>query len=250
MLLGEQAADGPLWWSQAQAIVDTLGQELGGDLTGVYVHGAAALGGWVPTSDLDMLVVVADSAERDWLMVGSRLLAAATVEQDMEMSVVTANASRRPGPPWPFLLHVASGEHRVVLDAGHGDPDLLMHYLVTRRAGLTLIGEAAERTFGEVPNEVVRQYLVQELGWGLEHADAKYAVLNACRALAYAVDGRILSKVDGGLWALNRGLDDRVIGRALVAQREGLLLGPAEAVDRNFVEGALLTIRKPDATVS
>lgn len=250
MRLEEQAADGPLWRSQAQAIVGTLGQELGGDLAGVYVHGSAALGGWVPTSDLDVLVVVADSADRDWLVVGSRLLAAAAVEQDIEMSIVTASASLRPAPPWPFLVHVASGENRVVLDAGHGDPDLLMHYLVTRRSGLTLIGEAAERTFGEVPNEVVRQYLVQELGWGLEHADAKYAVLNACRALAYAVDGKVLSKVDGGLWALNRGLDDRVIGRALVAQREGLLLGPAEAVDQDFVEGVLLTVRKPDTTVS
>lgn len=250
MLLGEQAADGPPWWSRARAIVDALGQELGADLAGVYVHGSAALGGWVPTSDLDVLVVVADGADRDWLVVGSRLLDLAPAEPDLEVSMVTASASRWPGTPWPFLVHVASGEHRVVLDAGQGDPDLLMHYLVSRRSGLSLIGEAAERTFGEVPVEVVRQYLVQELGWGLVHADAKYAVLNACRALAYAVDGKVLSKVDGGLWALNRGLDAGVIGRALVAQREGLLLGPAEAVDRDFVEGVLLTLREADATDS
>lgn len=235
-------AQGQPWWPQAQAVVGTLRQELGDDLAGVYVHGSAALGGWVPTSDLDVLAVVDDSAHTDWHTLGSRLLAAALAEPVLEMSVVTTRASTHPMPPWPFLVHVAHGEDRVVLDAGLGDQDLLMHYLVARRAGLALVGTAADQAFGEVPRSLVLPYLGQELAWGLDHADAKYAVLNACRALAYAVDNRVVSKVDGGRWALDRGYDDTTINRALAAQRQGLLLGPAQAAERDVVDTARTAI--------
>jgi hypothetical protein len=99
--------------------------------------------------------------------------------------------------------------------------DLVMHYLVTRRAGLALVGPPADQAFGEVPRGRVLPYLGQELAWGLDHADAKYAVLYACRALAYAVDSKVLSKVAGGRWALGRGYNDAAINRALAAQTAG-----------------------------
>ncbi len=230
------------WWPQARALVDTLKLELGDDLGGVYVHGSAALGGWVPTSDLDVLAVASDSANKDWRTLGSRLLTAAFAEPIIEMSIVTLRASTHPMPPWPFLVHVAHGDDKVILDVGHGDQDLLMHYLVARRAGLTLVGPAAGQAFGEVPRSLVLPYLSQELVWGLDHADAKYAVLNACRAVAYAVDNMVLSKVDGGRWALGRGYDSTAINRALEAQRQGFPLGTAQAADRDFVDSALATL--------
>lgn len=70
------------WWPQARALVDTLKLELGDDLGGVYVHGSAALGVWVPTSDLDVLAVASDSANKDWRTLGSRLPTAAFAGAD------------------------------------------------------------------------------------------------------------------------------------------------------------------------
>src|SRR6185503_11758874 len=46
--------------------------------------------------------------------------------------------------------------------------------------------------------------LAHELSWAAEHNPSSYAVLNACRAWRYAVDGSLVSKVDGGHWALRR----------------------------------------------
>lgn len=63
-------ARGQPWWPQAQVTVDVLMQELGDDLAGVYVHGSAALGGWVSTSDLDVLAVVEDTAHTNWHALG------------------------------------------------------------------------------------------------------------------------------------------------------------------------------------
>ena len=47
-------------------------------------------------------------------------------------------------------------------------------------------------------------------------------MLNACRAQKFAVDGTLVSKVDGGEWVLARMADARVeelVSRALVRQR-------------------------------
>ncbi len=47
------------------------------------------------------------------------------------------------------------------------------------------------------------------------------AVLNACRALRYATDGRWSSKVDAGRWALERVDDHPLIAEAFAARRAG-----------------------------
>jgi Domain of unknown function (DUF4111) len=52
-------------------------------------------------------------------------------------------------------------------------------------------------------------------------APGEYAVLNACRAWRFAVEGVLVSKVDGGEWALDRvrSPDQELIKTALDRQR-------------------------------
>jgi hypothetical protein len=49
-----------------------------------------------------------------------------------------------------------------------------------------------------VPRRAVLDYLAGELGWGVGHAPEAYAVLNACRALVFLTDHKIVSKIAGG----------------------------------------------------
>ena len=56
-------------------------------LVGVYVHGSAALGGWTPANDLDVLVT-ADAAE-DWYAIGQALLDALAPSPAVELPVVS-----------------------------------------------------------------------------------------------------------------------------------------------------------------
>ena len=124
-------------------------EALGSAASGVFVHGSAALGGWTGSSDLDMLIT-SEVLDRDWLVIGRRLLSELATGPSVELTVVSAAAAARPGPPWPFLLHVNQSAGRVVTDGGRGDPDLVMHYLVTRDSGLAFTAQPVDTAIGAV----------------------------------------------------------------------------------------------------
>jgi hypothetical protein len=202
-------------------------------LVGVYAHGSAALGGFGPASDLDVLVVA--DGDADWPALGAKLLADCRHPRALELSVVDASAARHPSPPWPYLLHVNSGESRFGLDSGQGDPDLIAHYAVTRAAGVAISGPPADSVFGPVSRTRLVDYLRAELRWGADNGDQRYAVLNACRAVAYARRGLLLSKLDGGRWWLQQFGAHSLVELALSAQEEGRDLGPSSTEARSFI---------------
>ncbi len=206
-------------------------------LVGVYVHGSAALGGFGPASDLDVLVVTDGGS--NWPALGAQLLAECGGPRTLELSVVAADAARRPSRPWPFFLHVNSEDERVDLDEGRGDPDLICHYAVTRTAGVTVSGPPPEAAFGPVSRSQLVDYFREELRWSVTHADQRYAVLNACRAMAYADRGVLLSKPAGGQWWLQQFGPEALVDQALAAQEEGRDLGPSSPEARGFVGAAI-----------
>jgi hypothetical protein len=200
-----------------------------GVLQAAYLHGSAALGGWVPgRSDVDMLFVAADGVSSAAVKRMGEVLcegAGGCPGRELECSVVTVAQARHPAPPWPFVLHVTAGPGkpgRAVRPGRRslGDPDLLMHYAVCRAAGWPVCGPPPQDLIGVVPRRAILDYFAGELGWGIEHAPEAYAVLNACRALIYLTDHKILSKIAGGEAALSRGTGPaEVIERALAQQR-------------------------------
>lgn len=228
------------WRPQLEHVTAALAEELGPDLAGVFVHGSAALGGWNSESDLDVLVTVREGEPlRDWQRVGDRLLSKLLPSPLVELSVVTEAQAREAARPWPFLLHLNQGDGRVVLDDGAGDPDLLLHYLVARRGALVVTGREPREVFGEPARAEIVGALRDELLWGLDEADERYVVLNACRALALTEADLVLSKVAGARWALSEGSDAEIVTRALAAQADGRDLGPAGERARAFVLGCI-----------
>ena len=227
------------WAPQAESIARVCGTWIT-DLVGVYVHGSAALGGFGPASDLDVLVVT--DGDADWPGLGAQLLVDGGHPRPLELSVVGASAALHPAPPWPYHLHVNSGESRFGLGAGRGDPDLIAHYAVARTAGIAVSGPSADTVFGPVSRRHLLDYLREELRWGVENADQRYAVLNTCRSVAYARSGRVMSKVDGGVWWLEELGGEALVEEALTAQREGRDLGPSTPVARAFVAEGLTSL--------
>jgi hypothetical protein len=241
-----------------QLITDELVTASGGLLQAAYLHGSAALGGWVPGhSDVDMLLVAAGSIDSASLDKMARVLVAtagACPGSGLESSAVGAAQAAAPGPPWPFLLHVATGRgepggSRIQHGEGSpGDPDLLMHYAVCQAAGWAVYGPPPGELLGVVPRQAILGYLADELGWGLEHAPEAYAVLNACRSLIYLADGQIVSKIDGGEAALSRRTGPTaVIERALGQQRGSVPLQPPALDAIDFVRDATVRLRSAAA---
>lgn len=231
------------WRAQMDALRDLLSARVP-TLVGIYLHGSAALGGFGPASDLDVLVVVEDDPGPDWDLIAREILALSEGERALELSVVRRRDAARPASPWLFLLHVSSGEHRWVLGGQGGDPDLLAHYAVVRAAGLPLLGPDPSVVVGAVDRDALLAYFLDELEWGVAEADQRYAVLNACRAIAYAEHGELLSKQAGGTWWIRTNGPTDLVASALDAQTAGADLGACSQDARVFVGAARASLRK------
>jgi hypothetical protein len=229
----------------------------GSQLTGVYLHGSAVLGGFdARRSDVDILVV------NDGPMTSAqqRTVAEALSEQrlpgpgrGLELSIVTLQVAQHPVAEPAFELHLTTAPEDTKVIDGHqhgGDPDLVLHFAVCRRAG-RLIGPGlpAAQVFGPVAGDLVLAQLATELRWGAGRAPDEYVVLNACRAWRFAVDGALVSKIDGGQWALGRTRDpERELIKIALDKQQSI---PAAELDRSavkqFVQRALSHLTKPSA---
>ena len=197
-------------------IVRASEESLGDGLTGVYLHGSLAGGGfrW-EAGDIDLLAVVRRAPaqrEKEALIRALMLLERDAPPKGIEMSVVRAEVLRPLVHPTPFELHY-SPTHRAKAAADlsaycrdmHGDdPDLAAHAAMTRHAGRVLAGAPIGSVFGEVPRAAMLDSIRCDLD-GAETAIAAnpvYLTLNLCRAVAYVRHGLLLTKAEGGAWAL------------------------------------------------
>jgi Aminoglycoside adenylyltransferase, C-terminal domain len=222
----------------------------GYQLMGLYLHGSVVLGGFRPgSSDLDVLAVVAEPMDvTSQQSLGEALVDAARhcPATGLEMSIVTVATARDAGN-CPFEVHVCTvpDDESIQTGAGHpGDPDLILHLEVSRRHGLAVLGAPPRSVIAPISRERLRDAILDELEWGVEHAPLSYAVLNACRALRFAADRELVSKVDAGRWYQHEYGDHDVVAEALQQQETGQETEPLPEAARRFVghaKGILLS---------
>ncbi|MEM7226727.1 MAG: nucleotidyltransferase domain-containing protein [Pseudomonadota bacterium] len=132
-----------------------LGQALGGDLVGVYLHGSLASGGFDPArSDIDILVV----ARRPLDEATRRRLAACVCARSghpcpVEVSVLAAAALQTWCYPPPYEFHfgetlrrgfeegLESTDWSPAPSRTRGDPDLAAHITHLQSDGVALAGQ-------------------------------------------------------------------------------------------------------------
>jgi predicted nucleotidyltransferase len=199
--------------AQVLGLVDAFRALLGEALIGVYLHGSLAMGCFNPDhSDLDLLVLARRPLSLDSRRAAAGvLLRRSNAPRPIEISCLNAEDVRPWRHPAPFDFHFsedwrerletdpapAGGEPRV-------DPDLAAHLTVARARGLALLGPPPSLAFPAVPPEDYLDSIVGdfEAAHGFMAANPIYFVLNACRVLAFVEQGRVLSKDEGGEWAL------------------------------------------------
>lgn len=192
----------------ASAVYLALRARLRERVVGTYLHGSAALGGFVRgRSDTDVLVVVADDVVESELAEAADALRCngGVAGVGIELSVITASAAAHPVRPWPFLVHVVTGPGgvRIVWGSEHGgDADLVLHVAVARDAATRISGPPPTDVFGRIDHRVITEALIDELAQASGGSDTTYATLNACRAWQFAATGALVSKLDGARWAL------------------------------------------------
>ena len=186
-----------------------VGDILGQELIGSFLHGSGALGGFNPArSDIDILVVslyplTQNQRTRMCQELGGASLPVPAVT--LEMSVVTSDTCRTPVASPSYELHINTRDNRCAEGAGRTDPDLLLHFAVAQQSGRLIgSGRLPEDVFDPVPRHLVLEGMAMELEDVLSSSDTapEYVVLNACRNLAYDKTGHIYSKIDGAQWVL------------------------------------------------
>lgn len=201
---------------QVGRVAEALQEILGADLIGLYLHGSLAMGCFHPAaSDIDLLAVTRSALpEATRMGLARRLPALSGSPAPLEISILS-EADLHPWRfPTPFQLHY-SEDWRERFSQGlaadslpaqpETDPDLAAHITIVRHRGIVLVGPPAAQIFPLVPPDhylaAIWEHDTRQAGdWVRERP--VYWVLNLCRVLAYARDGQITSKAEGGAWAL------------------------------------------------
>ena len=189
---------------------------LGDDLAGIYLHGSAVMGCFNPEkSDIDLIIAVSrpmsDDVKREYMdmVVGCSARGPA---KGIEMSVVLREVCRPFVYPTPYELHFSVGHLEwyeedpddYIRRMNGVDRDLAAHFTIIRARGRRLYGVPVEEMFGEVPAGDYMDSIWNDIAEAPEQIteDTMYLTLNLARVLAYREEGLVLSKREGGEWAL------------------------------------------------
>jgi hypothetical protein len=230
-------------------LVARLRGRLGERLVGAWLFGSAALGDFDERrSDLDVQAVATERLPG----YDRRELAAAVAHDALPCPVrgleLVLYAREDLGGPTP-QLNLNSGPrmaYRLDLEPAPGEWFwFAVDVAIGREHGRALAGPPAHEVFPALGDDLVARALRASLTWHGEHdagGDGASAVLGACRAWAWAVDRRWLTKADAARWAAGRLEDPEVVERALAlrddpdqppltrAQRERVVAAAAGAL--------------------
>ncbi len=239
--------------AQVERLIVLLRAHVGDDLIGVYLHGSLATGSFSPArSDIDLLAVTERRMpiSAKW-RVAQVLLRLSGAPSPIEISFLHAGEIRPWSHPAPFDLHYSETHRRRYENdlrsdgwknwnrEVHVDEDLAAHVTFTKARGICLWGKPIDEAFPDVPEGDYVASLLADLEWARAREDVPtdYRLLNLCRVFAYLRDGGILSKDEGGEWALGA-LPEKL--RGAIGDALGVYRGDVSgtAIEYEGMEGA------------
>ena len=186
------------------------------NLVGVYLHGSAVMGCFNPRkSDLDLIVVAAHPLEAAVKKAYMDMVVACNASapaKGIEMSVVLREVCSPFVYPTPFELHFSSAHLKWYKDdpddyirkMNGTDKDLAAHFTVINKRGVCLYGAPVREVFAAVPESDYLDSLWYDIEGAAEEIteNPMYLTLNLARVLAFREEGLVLSKKEGGEWAI------------------------------------------------
>jgi len=207
--------------AQINLLVAGFQSRLTENLTGIYLHGSLAMDCFNPScSDIDLLVITRHKMEVEVKRsLAEFLLDTSLIPSRIEISFLRHGDMYPWRHPTPFDFHYSEDWRKdVERDLSNGawkewntvqryDDDLAAHITVVNHRGICLHGSSIADIFPSVPKQdFIASILgdVQSARFGLSAIlqYPVYVVLNSCRTYAYLQTGRIMSKDEGGIWAL------------------------------------------------
>ena len=227
-----------------------LTARLGDRLLGAWVIGSGALGDFDSRrSDIDVQAVSAASvprAELEGLAAALSHDALPCPVRGLEFVLYAQDDLADPRGPG-FQLNLNSGP-AMTYQEGY-DPDaeprfwFVLDVAIAREHARPLVGLDPAAILPALPPRLVSSSLRDSLDWFSAH-DAAQAVLAACRAWAWAADGRWLSKGEAADWAAARLDDPAPVTAALLRRADPHAPGPLPA-EADALIGSVRTRLEP-----
>ena len=186
------------------------------NLVGVYLHGSSVMGCFNPQkSDIDLIIVVdkpiSVSIKKAYLDMVVHFNALGPTK-GIEMSIVRREVCKPFVYPTPFELHFSAGylewyeddPDDYIREMNGTDKDLAAHFTIINKRGRCLYGAPIKDVFAEVPSGDYMDSIWFDVEGAAEEITEypMYLTLNLARVLAYKKEGLVLSKKEGGDWAL------------------------------------------------
>ena len=200
-----------------EGFVEQTKNIISGHLTGIYLHGSAVMGCFNPDkSDIDIIIVVndplTDEIKKSFMDMVAEYNGSASAK-GIELSVVTKDVCNPFIYPTPYELHFSIRHLSWYRDDPYGyinsmkgtDKDLAAHFMIIKRRGICLYGLPVDEVFAEVPRCDYMDAIMYDIGDAQKEIaeNTMYLTLNLARVLAFKRDDLVLSKKEGGEWALN-----------------------------------------------
>ena len=187
------------------------------NLVGIYLHGSAVMGCFNPRkSDIDLIIVVerplTDAVKRAYMDMVFRYSALGPAK-GIEMSIVLRKVCKPFVYPTPYELHFSTGHLEwykqdpddYIRRMNGVDKDIAAHFTIINHRGRCLYGAPVKEVFAEVPSCDYMDSIWNDIAEAPENIteDTMYLTLNLARVLAYKEEGLVLSKKEGGEWAIS-----------------------------------------------
>ena len=229
------------------------------NLVGVYLHGSSVMGCFNPEkSDIDLIIVIDRPLSDPVKKVFMDMVVAYNARgpaKGIEMSIVRREVCKPFVYPTPYELHFSAGHldwyqedpDEYIREMKGTDKDLAAHFTIINKRGKCLAGAPIHEVFAEVPPRDYMDSLWYDIEGAAEEIAAypMYLTLNLARVLAYREERLVLSKKEGGEWALGRLPAEfrPLIEGALREYSESAEIVYDEALARRYAEYMIKRIR-------
>ncbi len=223
-------------------VVKRIDARLASRRVGIWLFGSAALGDFdARRSDIDIQAVSSID-----IPVTERALLASALSHErlpcpargLEFVLYSREGlAEAAGPAFQLNLNTGADMAQHVSYRANDDPRFwfVLDVAIGREHGRPLAGPVASEVFAGSPPALILRSLRESLAWQQRHDPNSAAlVLAACRAWAWAADGRWLSKGDAAKWAKER-LDDPAPVTLALARRQNASSKPLGPRDVNAI---------------
>jgi len=202
--------------SLIKSFVERSKEILRDNLVGVYLHGSLVMQCFNPQrSDIDLIIVarqhLSDSVKKAFMEMTVEHNASGPAK-GIEMSIVLREVCKPFVYPTPYELHFSAGHLNwyrndpddYIRRMNGTDKDLAAHFTIISKRGRCLYGAQIRDVFAEVPSSDYMDSIWSDIEGAAEEITKypMYLILNLARVLAYKKEGLVLSKKEGGDWAL------------------------------------------------